>query len=67
MTSFFRRHKKTSEQSGLCAGAAVFQTGARHIVSTGGAFFRCGVYAPAHPPRRKARQPQKVGSDSEPL
>ena len=30
-------------------------------------FFRCGVHAPAHLPRRKARQPQKVGSDSEPL
>ena len=67
MTSFFRRHKKTPEQSGLCAGAAVFQTGARHIVSTGGAFFRYGVHAPAHLPRREARQPQKVGSGSEPL
>ena len=28
---------------------------------TCGAFFRCGLHAPPHPPRREARQPQKAG------
>ena len=43
--------KKTSEQSGLCTGAAVFQTGVRHIVSTGGAFFSVRRARPRPIPR----------------